>query len=75
MTEQQKCLELLEQLVAIPSESRNEEAHARFLERFLREELDMETTLQHVSGKSYNIIGRWQTGDGQIGRASCRERV
>ena len=31
MTEQQECLELLEQLVAIPSESQNEEAHARFL--------------------------------------------
>lgn len=68
MTEQQKCLELLEQLVAIPSESRNEEARARFLEQFLREELNMETTLQHVSGKSYNIIGRWQTGDGPAPR-------
>ena len=61
MTDRQDCLELLRQLVAIPSESQNEEAHARFLERFLREELDMETTLQHVSGKSYNVIGRWQT--------------
>ena len=32
------CLDLLRQLVAIPSESQNEEAHARFLETYLRAE-------------------------------------
>lgn len=57
------CLELLRQLVAIPSQSQEEEAHARFLERLLREELGMDTILQHVSGRSYNVIGRWRQGD------------
>lgn len=68
MTELMRCLDLLRQLVAIPSTSQNEEAHARFLEGLLREELGMETTLQHVSGKSYNVIGRWRRDGGSAGR-------
>jgi len=53
------CLELLEQLVAIPSESQNEEAMARFLADYLRRELGMEVQLQHVEGKSFNVRGLW----------------
>lgn len=59
MSQINDCLDLLRQLVAIPSESQNEKAHARFLEAFLREELEMETQLLHVEGKSYNVVGRW----------------
>lgn len=63
MSQINDCLDLLRQLVAIPSESQNEEAHARFLESFLKTELGMETHLLHVEGKSYNVVGRWpQTG-------------
>jgi len=54
------CIALLQQLVAIPSTSQNEEEIARFLERYLGDELDMETTLQHVEGKSYNVRGLWK---------------
>lgn len=49
------CLDLLKELVAIPSESQNEEAIARFLYSWLRD-MGMQARLQHVSGKSYNII-------------------
>ena len=49
------CLDLLKRLVAIPSESQNEEAIARFLYSWL-EDMGMETRLQHISGKSYNVI-------------------
>lgn len=49
-------------MVAIPSESQNEQAFAEFLANYLREELSMETQLQHVEGKSYNVIGRWNSG-------------
>lgn len=59
MTQVDDCLDLLRQLVAIPSESQNEEQHARFLETYLKDELGMETQLQHVEGKSYNVSGRW----------------
>lgn len=59
MSQVNDCVDLLRQLVAIPSESQNEEAHARFLEEFLRNELGMETQLLHVEGKSYNVTGRW----------------
>ena len=54
------CMALLEQLVAIPSTSQNEEALAAFLERYLREELGMETTLQRVAEKSCNVRGEWR---------------
>lgn len=57
------CLELLRQLVAIPSHSQNEEEIARFLADLLQNELGMETTLQHVEGKSYNVRGLWRRGD------------
>ncbi len=56
------CIALLQQMVAIPSESQNEQAFAEFLANYLREELSMETQLQHVEGKSYNVIGRWNSG-------------
>ena len=46
------CIALLQQMVAIPSESQNEQAFAEFLANYLREELSMETQLQHVDGKS-----------------------
>ena len=55
MSQISDCLDLLRQLVAIPSESQNEEAHARFLADYLKDELEMETQLQHVEGKSYNV--------------------
>lgn len=47
------CVELLEQMVSIPSESQNEEAFARFLCSYLHDELGMESELQHIAGKSY----------------------
>ena len=62
------CLDLLRQLVSIPSESQNEEAHARFLETYLRDELGMETQLIHVEGKSYNVRGRWPLEPGSARR-------
>ena len=46
------CIALLQQMVAIPSESQNEQAFAEFLANYLREELSMETQLQHVEGLS-----------------------
>lgn len=46
------CIALLQQMVAIPSESQNEQAFAEFLANYLREELSMETQLQHVDGKA-----------------------
>jgi len=51
------CLNLLKKLVAIPSESQNEEEIARFLYSHL-EEIGMDVKLQHVSGNSYNVIGK-----------------
>lgn len=51
------CLDLLRQLVAIPSSSQNEEQIARFLEDFLRGELGMKASVQHAEGKSYNVRG------------------
>lgn len=59
MNQRDDCLDLLRQLVAIPSQSQNEEELARFVASYLRDELGMETTLQYVEGKSYNVIGRW----------------
>ena len=59
MTELEQCIDLLRQMVAIPSESGNEAAFASFLERFLREELKLNTHLQHVDGNSCNVIGQW----------------
>ena len=43
MTEIIECVELLRQMVAIPSESGHEAALAAFIETFLREELGMQT--------------------------------
>lgn len=63
MNQIRDCLDLLRQLVAIPSQSQNEEAHARFIATYLRDELGMETILQHIEGKSYNVIGRWPKED------------
>lgn len=54
------CVELLEQMVSIPSESQNEEAFARFLCSYLHDELGMESELQHIAGKSYNVLGYWK---------------
>lgn len=68
MNQRNDCLDLLRQLVAIPSESQNEEAHARFVAAYLQNELGMETTLQHVEGKSYNVIGRWPMEGGTAPR-------
>lgn len=62
MTNLEQCVDLLRQMVAIPSESGNEAAFAAFLERFLREELKLESYLQHIEGSSYNVIGRWSDG-------------
>ena len=59
MNQLHECLDLLRQLVAIPSQSQNEEEHARFIAAYLEDQLGMETELQHVEGKSYNVIGRW----------------
>lgn len=49
------CLDLLKKLVAIPSESQNEAAIAHFLYSLL-EDMGMKARLQHISGKSYNVI-------------------
>ncbi len=54
------CLALLERLVAIPSTSQNEEEIAQFLERHLREELGMVTSLQRVAEGSCNVRGEWR---------------
>ena len=59
MNQLHECLDLLRQLVAIPSQSQNEEEHARFIAAYQEDQLGMETELQHVEGKSYNVIGRW----------------
>ena len=48
-------------MVGIPSESQKEKELAVFLQQYLKDELGMETTLQHISGESYNIVGRWRT--------------
>lgn len=58
----ERCVGLLEKMVSIPSESKNEEKFARFLEKYLRENLSMRVNLQHVEGKSYNVIGTFGTG-------------
>ena len=63
-----ECLDLLRQLVSIPSPSQNEEEHARFIAAYLRDELAMETELQHVAGKSYNVVGRWPLSEGDAPR-------
>ena len=68
MSQISDCLDLLRQLVAIPSESQNEEAHARFLADYLKDELEMETQLQHVEGKSYNVTGCWHPIKGKARR-------
>lgn len=52
------CIDLLRQLVAIPSSSQNEEEIACFLRDFLRSELGMEANIQHAGGKSYNVRGQ-----------------
>ncbi len=52
------CLDLLRQLVAIPSVSQNEEQIACFLRDFLRDELCMSAEIQHAGNKSYNVRGQ-----------------
>lgn len=54
------CLDLLRQMVAIPSESLNEKELAVFISRYLKEELEMETWLQPVGENSVNVIGLWK---------------
>lgn len=68
MNQRNYCLDLLRHLVAIPSQSQNEEEHARFLAAYLQDELGMETALQHIEGKSYNVIGRWPMEEGTVSR-------
>lgn len=55
------CVDLLRQMVAIPSESGHEAAFAGFLESYLREELGMQTQLHSVEGGSCNVTGYWET--------------
>ena len=62
MTEIIECVELLRQMVAIPSESGHEAALAAFIETFLREELGMQTQLHQLEGSSCNVTGCWETG-------------
>ena len=45
MNQLHECLDLLRQLVAIPSQSQNEEEHARFIAAYLEDQLGMETEL------------------------------
>ena len=56
-----ECVDLLRQMVGIPSESQKEKQLAIFIQQYLKDELGMETRLQHISGESYNIVGRWRT--------------
>lgn len=58
----EECIDLLRQIVAIPSESQNEVDYATFLKEYLITELNMETQLQYIEGRSYNVIGRWRGG-------------
>ena len=54
------CVNILRQLVAIPSVSGNEKQAALFVRNFLENELGMETELQYVTDTSCNVIGRWR---------------
>ena len=49
------CISLLRKLISIPSESQNEENIANFLCSWL-EDMGMKVKLQHISGKSCNVI-------------------
>ena len=49
------CINLLRRLVSIPSESQNEKNIADFLCSWL-EDMGMQVKLQHISGKSCNVI-------------------
>ena len=51
------CMSLLRKLISIPSESQNEENIANFLCSWL-EDMGMQVKLQHISGKSYNVIAK-----------------
>lgn len=62
MTDLEKCVDLLRQMVAIPSESGNEAAFAAFLKQFLGEELELDTRLQQIEGNSCNVVGQWSDG-------------
>lgn len=50
-------VDLMTKLVALPSESQNEETVARFLSDIL-EEIGMDTQLKHIEGNSYNVIAK-----------------
>ena len=54
------CVDLLRQMVAIPSESENEKRLAVFIHQYLKEELGMEAWLQPVGENSVNVIGIWK---------------
>lgn len=56
----QECIRLLEQMVAIPSESGNEKQMAEFVAGFLEETLGMQTELQTLTDSSCNVVGRWR---------------
>lgn len=55
--------ELMKKIVSIPSESQNEKAIAEFLFDLLND-IGMSAELQHVEGKSYNVVARLQ-GEGK----------
>lgn len=59
------CFALIKKLVSIHSESQNEEEIANYLYSLLQK-MGMQTELQHIDGKSYNIIahlkGKRETG-------------
>lgn len=55
MTDRKFFMDILKQLVAIPSVSQNEEACAVFLTKFLKEELGLDTVMHRVEGKSCNV--------------------
>mgnify|MGYP000414645172 CR=1 FL=1 len=69
------CLDLLRQLVSIPSESQNEEAHARFLETYLRDELGDGNTANSCRGEKLQCERTLAPGAGEcpaqtdVGRA------
>lgn len=64
MSYEQYCIDLLTKLVSIPSESQNEEAIAVYLDKVLKQ-IGMNTQIQHIEGKSYNIVGEIGKGIGE----------
>lgn len=60
MLSAEKCVDLLREMVAIPSQSQNEKEMAVFILRYLKEELGMEAWIQPVGDRGANVIGRWK---------------